>query len=159
MELLSNPHPAIVHFAIALFVVGAAADLAGLWRARDDWRRIGRANLLLGSVAAVLAAASGWYAEETVEHVAQAHAVMELHETFGWVIAGLATALVTWRVARPALGRSWYALAITLVALLLLLQGYWGGELVFRYGVGVAAKSVQTQEHHEHGAPGHHQGD
>jgi len=157
MGALPNPHPLIVHFAIALFIAGAVIDLLGLRPGRDDWRPIGRANLLLGTAAAIFAALSGWYAGNTVEHVAQAHELMENHETLGWVITGLAVVIAAWRVARPALGRVWYAVAVIVVVGMLLLQGYWGGELVFRYGVGVSGQQTSGEEH-PHGVHEHHAG-
>ncbi|MBI4423613.1 MAG: hypothetical protein HY554_07800 [Elusimicrobia bacterium] len=137
-------HPMVVHFPIALLLTGAAARLWSGRRRAPGWLEDASTALLwLGAASAWAALGLGHLAEDSAAHVPPAWRVLHDHEGAAWWTAGWFTALSAaelWRrrlpVPRP------YARAATLAAWLLGLAllgrtAYLGGELVFRFGMGV----------------------
>jgi uncharacterized membrane protein len=57
-------HPAIVHFPIALFIVGVFLDILGRVKRNDTLREAGWWNMLIGSVSSLLAAGTGLIARD-----------------------------------------------------------------------------------------------
>lgn len=120
-----------MHFPIALLLLGLAAAFRG-----EDGAS---AKLLwLGSASAWVAAGLGWVAKWKVPHVPAAWEVLADHETLAYWTTGVFTALSVWRLKAPE-GRARLAFlsAWTAGTGFLLSTAYHGGELVFRYGMGV----------------------
>lgn len=86
-------HPLVVHFPIALLMVGTAAVL--FWAARPTtfWYRCAALAYLVGSLATVAAYFTGEDAEHFGEGVPIVEEVVHTHETFA--IVTLAVAFVT----------------------------------------------------------------
>ncbi len=140
MELF-HLHPVVVHFPIALLTLGLAAEAASLagWR-REKLAEAASWLLWLGTLGLLAALGSGFLAEETAPHVPAAWEVLDEHETLAWITAGVFAALSLWRGFR---GLRWRraALAAWLAgAGLLAATGWHGGELVFRFGMGVLSR-------------------
>ncbi len=146
---MSNIHPLIVHFPIALIIVVFILDLLGALSRQKSI--VSAANILsifaaLGAVAAVV---TGLIAEESVWHTDEAHELIELHETIGFTVLGAALVSL---IFRPAIKKKksknsllWVAVIISLAAAVLVgYEGYLGGEIVFRHGTGIKKAQIET---------------
>lgn len=138
---VQNIHPLIVHFPIALVLVGVVAELLGLWAGREGARRLAGPLLTLGLLALAAAVASGFVAHRTVAHTHDVHELIEGHERAGYISLALALALVLWR-RRLKLEAQGQRLLYSLLAAGLLATtiggAKGGGELVFEHGIGTA---------------------
>ena len=160
-----NLHPMVVHFPIAFWVAATGAWVLALARGWDDAWRFGRWLHLLGVLGAAVAIGFGFWATAAMGHDSPGHEFVHVHRNFMLVAGGLAlvlTALAWWR--RGA-GRRW-RIGLTLGSLILLgvmtLGADRGAELVYRYGVGVAAdddgsphEPTSEATAHGHEASGH----
>lgn len=146
MEWLPDPlHPAVVHFPIALLMVGALLSLvAVLWR---RWLMPSALLLALGAVGASAAVATGAREEDRVGRLhGEVHEVMEAHEEvaertrFVAILAAVVAVAACVAARVPVLGR-----LVALVSACVALAAAWhvaeagrlGGELVYRHGVGI----------------------
>jgi uncharacterized membrane protein len=142
-------HPQIVHFAIALLVVGVAFRLISLLR-RPAF--VGPAALVLlglGTIAAVLAVSSGDAAHGPVERIPGARPAVEDHEEWGkrtrnvfLLVIGLEA--VGLLMLRSQKSRYVYmaSAGVGLVGLLFLYEaGEHGGRIVYSYAGGVGIRS------------------
>lgn len=147
MELQAyHLHPAAVHFPIALLLAGAAAAAARLSRRMPEW--LGKTEswlLWLGTASAWITLALGLIAERTARHVPPAWEVLAEHEELAWWTCAVFGVLSSLRWYAVRTGRDtgkvravqmllWLAASILLVATAL-----HGGELVYGFGMGVAA--------------------
>ena len=82
------------------------------------------------------AACLGWLAEQTAPHVPAAWEVLSEHETLAWWAVGFFTALSSARFLGWLKGRG-FAAAWLLCYGVLAAAAWHGGELVFRFGMGV----------------------
>ena len=139
-------HPIIVHFPIALLCVSVAFDVLARRWPTGSFRDTSLYCLLAGVMSAALAVVTGGMEEELAERAGAPESVLELHESLGTVTLIVFVALLGLRLAiqwgwlkdiRPlTLGLG--AIGIVILAL----TGYWGGELVYVYGIGVNAMMV-----------------
>ena len=154
-------HPSIVHFPIALSVVGALSALAYM-AIRKEWLRwfapILLSIALLGAVAAYF---SGEAAEDRAEAMGIPEAVIAAHEDQGmwslWLI-GLAC-LLSW--ATHSSGRAvWVSALVALVAAgVVLSASHLGGELVYIHGAGRVSPPADAPRHEGGRAVGEKAGD
>ncbi|MCJ7420295.1 hypothetical protein L8951_00500 [Sphingomicrobium astaxanthinifaciens] len=125
MAVARNLHPLSVHFPIALLLVAAFLEVAGI--ARRRWRADAAVRLLLvtGAAGALVAALLGWV------HTGPwlgGDAVMQWHRWMGSAIALVAVALA-WHAGRASERRVLLRTALVALALAVAVQGYLGGEL------------------------------
>ena len=137
---MQNVHPLVVHFPIALLVLAVAAEWVSAVRGHPTLETIARWSLYLGTIAAALAAISGWYAAQTVTEVAAAHDSIAHHQRLGFLTLGTAAVLAFWRFGSAARGgprpRWLFRLGVLGLGAFLLWTAEEGGELVYEYGVG-----------------------
>jgi uncharacterized membrane protein len=131
-------HPSIVHFPIALTIVGALAVLAYALLRRDWLRWFGPILLTIALAGAGGAYFSGKSAEDRAEHIGVPEAAIEEHEEVAiwaiWVI-GL-SALLAWATHASRRG-VWLAGIVSLAAVTLVaLAAHRGGKLVYIHGAG-----------------------
>lgn len=136
---LTNPHPLLVHFPIALLFVSWALDVAG--RRWPSLRQSGGIVLLLGAIATIPTIITGLIAHFPYEEGRFA-ADVERHQWLAFGTTALFIALTAWRWWRwrsgDEIGSSGRYLALALLGLVLLtLTGANGGYLVYDLGVGV----------------------
>ena len=131
-------HPAVVHFPIALAVVGAFAELTYLFVRRPWIKWFGPILLSLALAGSGVAYFSGQSIHDKAVEQGVPRPAIEKHETSCvWALwaLGLAT-LLSWAV-RPRGRAIWLSALIAVAALALTLYtGYLGGELVFVHGAG-----------------------
>ncbi len=142
-------HPAVVHFPIALGVVGALAELVYLLIHRPWVRWFGPVLLTVALAGSGVAYFSGKAVGDKAENQGVPQAAVDKHETSClWALGtlGLAT-LLSWAVRTSGRGL-WLSTLIALAAAgLTLYTGYLGGELVYRHGAG-RAKAIPAAPKH-----------
>jgi uncharacterized membrane protein len=136
-------HPALVHLPIAFVILSFIADVAAKIIRRESVANIGFWALAAAGVSAVLTIAAGYWDMNRAALSVETHSYVDLHLIIGWVLAACLGVLMIWRwrvrqqarrfVTRP------YAVAAMAVLTLTLFQGWYGGEMVFSHGAGVAA--------------------
>ena len=139
-------HPVCVHFAIALVVFGVLLDCGGSLGGRRDWQQTGKIGFLAGVGGVGLAVLSGWIEQQLPQPGSvfdpQVGELLFYHEYGGYVLLGFFIILL---VARLQIREQLPLLYIILAGMGLIgltIQGYWGGEMVYRYGAGVRAVQV-----------------
>lgn len=154
--ILPNWHPIAVHFAIGLLTISTVLMLAASLGRNQGWAQAATAaarwNLALGVVASMAALATGWNAYNTVTHDDPSHANMTVHLRWAFAAAGgyLIVALLAFFDRRRNAGMNVAVAIVSVVAAgLLVVTGWYGGENVYRYGLGVQA--LPDQDHHHHG--------
>lgn len=161
IEIIPNLHPALVHFPIAFAT--AAVVLTAVGTALRNWSytaqclMTGRWMLWGAALSALVAAAFGWFAFNSVAHDEVSHAAMKVHRN--WALGALTAllALAAWDVWRSRSGTmpSPVFLVLLVAAWLLVMSTAWhGAELVYRHGLGVISlpKPEGQSSPHEHGA-------
>ncbi len=145
-------HPAVVHFPIALLLVGSAAALLYLY----GLRRAGLVPfswwlLLLGWISALAAILSGLLAQSGLPPRAPYRDTLNWHIGTGMAVAVVyAVLLYVWWLRRPREGRPsaqqllddagarlWVTILLVIGMLLVVASGWNGGRLVFEFGVNV----------------------
>jgi uncharacterized membrane protein len=134
-------HPVYVHFTIALTTSSAIFDALGFFfsvaslTAAAWWTLVGSNLMTLFTLSSGLTSRMRLPMEE-----GEARSFLRAHMALGPIFYGLLVAVGFWRISIWQAGRavSWlYLAAIGVVLLVMLVQGYLGGELVYRYGAEV----------------------
>jgi uncharacterized membrane protein len=146
-------HPALVHLPIAFVLLSVGADL-GARLAKSETRRakfrtVGFWSLLAALVGGGLAIAAGYLDLDRAALAPETHEFVELHMTIGWVLAAGLFILSAWRWLIWHRGQmtinTAYLVAAFLVLGVTLFQGWYGGEMVYSYGAGVAPTGQGTE--------------
>lgn len=141
LEALTPLHPRFVHFPIALSLVGVLFLLLGMLRRHETWIGYGRISLLLGWLGVLAAVVTGLIDQAAAPQNATVTAVIDQHITAGIALLIAAGLAIYWplRVKRlwdsPA--RWGYVALLAVIVLLVLVEGWLGGKLVYELGVGV----------------------
>ena len=134
-------HPIYVHFTIALTSASLVFDALGFFLTKPSltaagaWTLLGSAVMTLMTISTGLSSSTRAPVEE-----GEARSFLRAHMVLGLVFFGLLVAITFWRVNlwQTGEGVSWlYLIALAIVAVVMTVQGYLGGELVYRYGVEV----------------------
>jgi uncharacterized membrane protein len=156
MSLLQHLHPAVVHFPIALLMVGSVAALWYQYRQPLPALRWTIWFLIAtGWLASVAAVVTGLFSQSQLPAGAPFAVVLNLHITAGIGVMLLYGAILyrAWLAAHPRrrnrrepssaidlldrpAARGWLTLAWLAGIALLFLAGWNGGELVYVWGVG-----------------------
>jgi uncharacterized membrane protein len=142
-------HPALVHLPIAFVVLAFFADVIAKVTKRESLRHVGFWSMVAALVGGVLTIAAGYWDMDHAALSGDTHEYVHLHLRIGWLLAGCLTVLTIWRwrirqQARRAVTAP-YALAALIVFALTLFQGWFGGEMVYSHGAGVAAAGQGTE--------------
>ena len=141
IQMAGHPlHPAFVHFPLGILPLVPLWDLLGIVRGEPYWWTIAFWTAVAGVAIAGITLTTGFldYAalpeDERITRTADRHMYVML--AAGGIFIG--RLLAQGGAAPPAGGSSILALALSVVgAVLLLLGGWLGGELVYEHGVGV----------------------
>jgi uncharacterized membrane protein len=144
-------HPMLVHFPIVLLITACAMDIILLSIKKDLTSRqclsmIALSALLLGTLSAGLAAIFGDIALDKAISLGFPRGPLETHETLAlttitvFALQCLLRILALWRRV-PLRGYVGWVSAIPgmVGVVLLIFTAYYGGELVYHFGVNVAA--------------------
>jgi len=143
MPDLTHLHPMIVHFPIALLLVGFATDAAGLIFKRELLTQIGFYLLILGALGTIAALLSGENAGAGIAEQGSLKKAIEQHENAAiltvWLVSFTAvfrTALVIYKKYSGAFKAA--VLILFFVSTLSIARtGYYGGKLVYEHAAGV----------------------
>ena len=150
-------HPIFVHFTIALTASSLAFDALGFFTARASltaagvWTLTGSALMSLMTISTGLTSATRAPLEE-----GEARSFLRAHMALGLIFYGLLVAMTLWRLSlwQAGVGVSWwYLAALGAVSLVMTVQGYLGGELVYRYGVEVEQAYRELPEREAESTP------
>jgi uncharacterized membrane protein len=150
-------HPEVVHFAIALLVVGVALRVVSLVGRPAFIGPAAALLLLLGAAAAVAAAYTGTVAHGPIEQMPGLRPAVEAHEDWGErardVFVGVAILEILALLVQHtpyARYRRYLVIASALVGLgglgVLYEAGEHGGEIVYAYAGGVGTRSGDPQD-------------
>ncbi len=159
-EIIPNLHPVFVHFTVALlslstglFIVLHLFGSRLPEKLRQQLRTVARWNLWLGAGITLITVAAGFYAYNTVAHDAPSHAAMTDHRNWALATAPLFFTVALWSMISVWRGKQLGSLFIValLIAQVLLLSTAWrGGEVVYRYGLGVMSLPQSEGAGHAH---------
>jgi uncharacterized membrane protein len=147
MELLSQLHPKIVHYPIALFAVYAILEIAGALFKKDFFSKSAHLILFLGLIGAVAAVLTGNCAAEVLQHMNKIKSIipdeavnahMEYANYTLWYFAVLLV-LRTFIVLKKKFSNriKYIFLTLSLIGVILIYKtGELGGRLVYKYGAG-----------------------
>ena len=149
---MTNWHPWIVHFPIAVLPLSVVLDIAALLWRRPAWHSGAYALLVLGTVAAAAAVITGNEAALPYREIDAVNQFVSRHENYGTVsfLAFLAITLgrlplqlqrrnTGWPI-RLLIGAAAIAVGIVWVASL------HGGKLVYEHGLGVRIGAITNLE-------------
>lgn len=132
-------HPALVHFPIALLIVSVVLDATGVLLRQAGLTQAGFATLILGGLGAGVAALTG--PDEDAKD-ALARDVLIRHELFAVLTVIVSLILIGVRIGNPQGLRGSVAFGYLAGGIVLIvavgITGYFGGELTYAHGVGVA---------------------
>ncbi|MFZ1683652.1 MAG: DUF2231 domain-containing protein [Candidatus Zixiibacteriota bacterium] len=139
----SHLHPMIVHFPIALIIIGFLSDLVGAFTRRQFFITAGLYLIALGSVGTIAAYLSGNLAGDGVTEAGALGTALETHEGAAtlalWTMIVLAAVRVTLGLSKTMTGwRQWAMVALLALGVGTIARtGYYGGELVYKHAAGV----------------------
>lgn len=155
IEIIPNFHPIFVHFTVALLSIASGlfiiSKILPESKLQVNCLTAARWSLWLGSFITIATLLAGWQAYNTVTHDGPSHAAMTDHRNWALVTAALFFILSGWSFKyriKKHISIS-FAFAIFVAAIFLLTTAFKGGEVVYRYGIGVMSlpqTSVLTHE-------------
>ena len=129
-------HPMVVHFSIALVIVGFVIDFFYIFVAKKDWRRTSSLFLMiLAALAVFLSWFTGEYYSRSYDGVGRD--VKDEHELFSWItmcVFGAAVAvrfLAIYLKKNPAFFKYLYIVLMLSAVMAIGYCGYLGGNLVY----------------------------
>jgi uncharacterized membrane protein len=146
-------HPAVVHLPIAFVLLSAGADLcARLAKSeprRTACRAVGFWSLVAALAGGALAIAAGYLDLHRDALAPATSSFVRLHIVIGWIFAGCLMVLVAWRWLIWHRGQmtinTSYLVGAFLVLGIVFFQGWYGGEMVYSFGAGVAPTGQGTE--------------
>lgn len=154
IPLPSPLHPAVVHFPIALLMIGAPVAVLAIFLRRWHLPWLAAIMLVLGAAGTMVAVATGEQEGEMVESGSQAlEQVLEMHEEFGEMTRNVAIVAAVLAVAAAFSSRVRIAgrglsvlaaVAAAAAAYYVAETGHYGGQLVYRHGAGINLSAVPT---------------
>src|SRR5882724_2482971 len=146
-------HPALVQLPIAFVLLSVGADLAARMTKteprRAAFRTVGFWSLLAGLAGGALAIAAGYLDMNRAALAPETREFVDLHETIGWVL-GIGLAILSawrwliWHRGQMTINTA-YLVGAFLVLAVTLFQGWYGGQMVYAYGAGVAPTGQGTE--------------
>jgi uncharacterized membrane protein len=145
-------HPIFVHFTIALTASSLVFDVAARVFGEATLAHAGWWTLTFSALVTVATIVTGLVSRFNVEFgEGRARSFLRLHMVLGPVFFGLLLAVLVWRYALWSAGLTpdWlYLAALAIVGFVMLLQGYLGGELVYRWGAEVRGRHDTLRQEH-----------
>jgi uncharacterized membrane protein len=155
MPDIASQHPIVVHFVVALGIVGVLLRIVSLTGKLGWTSPAALVLLLIAAGGAVVAVESGHQAHEWAEQIPGVREAVQEHEELGETTRNIFLAVAALELLalvfrnRPAARRGIYAVsALTGVAACLYLYeaGEHGGELVYNYAGGIGTRSGDPED-------------
>jgi len=158
IEIIPNYHPMLVHFTIALITTSLGTLVLGWiftpWKkAQAECFVVSRWCLWLGALASVLTVGAGFHAYYTVGHDAVSHVIMKIHRNWALVTFVLIWLMTIWSSVlfiKHKTPRWFYTLGMIITFGFVMTTGWYGAELVYRYGIGVKSLPQVEDIGHTH---------
>jgi uncharacterized membrane protein len=146
---MSPIHPAIVHLPIAFVVMSFVSDLLCKLTRKESLRLVGYWAMIAALLSGTVTIAAGYADLRRAALTPDTRQLVELHLRIGWTIAASLVVLTIWRwrirqQARRVVTTP-YIIAAFLLFALTIFQGWYGGEMVYSQGAGVAAAGQGTE--------------
>jgi uncharacterized membrane protein len=141
-------HPAFVHLPLGLVTVSFLADVFARITKRASLRDIGFWTLAVALVGGVITIAAGYWDMDHAALNGKTDGYVHLHLKIGWILAVALMVLTIWRWGirqRASFASGGYLAVAFLAFALTLFQGWFGGEMVYSHGAGVAAVGQGTE--------------
>jgi uncharacterized membrane protein len=141
-------HPIVVHFPIALLFTSVFFEVLGTLMERELYREFGYWLLVLGLLGGVVAAGTGFWSEDAAKAAGVPEEAIDRHETFAVmsvIVFGLMLVFRRW--VRGRWSKRYRAIYLVLGAagvIVLGTAGYFGGDLVYRYGAGILKPTASS---------------
>jgi uncharacterized membrane protein len=152
-------HPIFVHFSIALTTASFGFDLAGAVFAQPSLAASGWWTLATSSVVTLGTIVTGLVSRiRLAMEEGPARSYLRAHMALGPIFLGVLLAMTAWRALlwERSTTVSWsYLSAMGGLVCLMVVQGYLGGELVYRFGAEVHGRYRQlpSESAHDRGGP------
>jgi len=141
---MPNIHPIFVHFPFALLTLGLITDSWASMRGSDQIWKCGWWLQATGTIGLLIAVVTGILAGQSEVIPEAAREVFDVHQQAAFISAATFSALALWRLgARGIIAGKRRILFLSLYAAgvgTILFTGWYGGRLVFEYGVGVVGR-------------------
>jgi uncharacterized membrane protein len=148
MEILAELHPRIVHFPIAFFIIYFIFETSGIIFKKDFLNKAAYIILIIGIITALLAVLTGNQAQNAAKlilngKISGISEAFEKHEEYATITLWYFTALFvlrTYLIINKKFNSSWKYIFIgfgLIGCYLIYSTGYYGGELVFKHGIGI----------------------
>lgn len=146
-------HPALVHLPIAFIVLSVFADFAAritkVEARRAILRTLGFWTLVAALIGGALTVAAGYIDLRRAALTPATEEFVRLHIRIGWTLVIALLVLTAWRWLIWHRGQmtinTLYLTAGALLLCLTLFQGWYGSEMVYSYGAGVAPTGQGTE--------------
>jgi uncharacterized membrane protein len=156
-------HALLNDFPAALLITAVLFDLAAAVWKRESLKWAGIWTLWAGVIGGWVAVVAGELAEESLEHGAAIHDLMEQHERQALVTMGIFTAILAWKMYRRFALPATEELMTRVLGIFgvagVLYTGAAGGKLMFEHAAGIPTQTIETEvknraagHEHEHGA-------
>jgi uncharacterized membrane protein len=146
MEFLADLHPKVIHFPIAFFILYFLFESTGILLKKEYLLKSAFIVLILGLFFSLISVLTGNQAHQVVKQVqidsALHNDLIEQHELFATITLWYFVAVSVFRtyllVNNKFVNKIRYVFIILglVGSLLIYLTGTFGGELVFKYGIG-----------------------
>lgn len=135
--LFAKLHPLLVHFPVGLFVSGTLFELYGRMQKEEVARVAGHFNIRMGFWFSLVVASVGFLGLLSLDVKESFRSFVSFHVTFAFVTVSLFTlAMITHRyVDKKPWATPVYLACILMGSASTIATGYFGGELVHRFGV------------------------
>lgn len=140
--MLGQPlHPMVVHFPIALYLLGVLLTLGYLWRHTSDYERFAYWTFILAWISVVVAALAGLVDQGSLAPNDPRRDNINNHITAGVVLLVINGLVVYYRFRWAgvlATSRRWQYLVLMAAGVVaVVVTGWLGGELVYTLKVGI----------------------
>lgn len=146
MEFLAELHPKIIHFPIAFFILYFLFETTGIVFKKDFLLKSSLIILIIAIIFSLLGVLTGNQAHELVKQ-RQTDAALYIdlinqHEFFAtltlWYFLAVLVLRIYLSIKKKFIGKVQYLFIILglIGSLLIFITGLYGGDLVFKYGIG-----------------------
>ncbi len=167
-EIIPNLHPIFVHFTVALLSLSVGLFVVTSFiqgPLKEQWQIVARWSLWFGAGITVITALTGLNAYNTVAHDGPSHLAMTDHRNWAVVTITLFLLLACWSIIWIRKGKNLsaaFVVCMVIAGAVLGSTAWRGGEVVYRYGLGVMSLPQSSGDGHDHshgdGGHGDHHG-
>ncbi len=138
MELLEHLHPKLVHFPIAFFLGAWFLDALSRVLKRESVYKAAMCIYVMAAFSSLLAVLSGL---QEADHLHLKHPILYAHRNYALALLAVAWVgmVLLWAMRKkdPNVVRRVFTIACWMTSALVIAAAYFGGEMVYEYGIGV----------------------